>query len=419
MPLKRAPESEGYELYGPKPHLPDIPYSEWKSRIDKVKGLMQEENIDLLMLWNENNIRYFTAFTSVHWNMTSIVPLVALIPRDTSPVVITSEFFRWTVEAQSWVRDIRCTHGACEHSEKTIRQFPIEVATEIREMGYEKANIALEMGQIGDMFIPRPLNDILNLMNALPEANFVDGDHVIWRCRQIKSPLEIERLIKAAAIHREATTAVVNEFRSGMTEADVGKIFICNAYQNDAEQVVSGNIMCGAAKEGIYDTKHAFDGVTISKDDYLEIDMFLSYKGYWADMARVINVGPVTDEFRKYSDQLRRSFEAVVQAAKPGVPIKEIQKVSYESGGSDTYDEFAGHGIGLDIHEPPVLCLHTDEVLQAGMTLEIEPFFFRGLRSQGGQGLFHYENLIIITEDGCTPIYGLPKEIIQVTNPIE
>src|SRR3990172_2517615 len=100
MTLKKAPEPKGYELYGPEPTLPDFPYSEWAARIDKVQRLMREEDIDLLMLWSETNVRYFTAFTSTHWRLPSIQPLVALIPVDGAPLVVAPQLFRWTVEAQ-------------------------------------------------------------------------------------------------------------------------------------------------------------------------------------------------------------------------------------------------------------------------------------------------------------------------------
>jgi Xaa-Pro aminopeptidase len=285
-------------------------------------------------------------------------------------------------------------------------------------MGFGAGRIALEMGPRGDMFIPRPLNDILAFMKGLSAAEFVNGDAVIWGCRQIKSPLEIERLATAGAIHREAVRAVVEEFRAGMTEADVGTIFICAAYRAGAELVVPGNIMCGAAKEGVFDTKHSFDDVAIERNDYLEIDLAVGYKGYWADMARVLNAGPISEEFARDSDLLRRSFEAVVDAAKPGLSVRDLQRVFYEAGGCETPNEMAGHGIGLDIHEPPALTSDSTAVLEAGMALEVEPFFSRGWRSRGGGGLFHYENLIVITESGCTPVYSLDPEIIQVASPI-
>jgi Xaa-Pro aminopeptidase len=406
-------------MYGPTPTLPDIPHAEWQARISRAQSLMDAAAIDLLVLWAEKNVRYFSGFTSIHWSMASIQPLVVLVPASGDPVAITCEFFRSTVEAQSWIRDIRCPPNVDPHSEKVIRQFPLDIATEITELGFGSARIALEMGARGDMFIPRPLNDILTFLDALSSAELVDGDGVIWGCREIKSPLEIDRLVTAAAVHRQATAAVAQGYRPGMTEADVGKMFICAAYQAGAELVVPGNIMCGAAKEGVADTKHSFDGVTIGRGDYLELDLGVAYKGYWADMARVLNVGPVDDGFARDSELLRTAFEAVVDAARPGLSVRDLQRVFYEAGGCETPDEMAGHGIGLDIHEPPALTPDSEAVLAAGMTLEVEPFFIRGdWRWRGGGGLFHYENLMIITESGCTPVYSLDPRIIQVAHPI-
>jgi len=401
----------------PTSRFADFPYSEWKARIERAKTLMREQGIDLLMLWNDRNIRYFAAYTSTHWEQPSIPPLLVVIPVDADPVAMTGEFFLSTAEMQTWISDIRVIGKGYAYSEKTLREIPIEVAAIVRDIGYGKANIALEMGPLGNMYIPRPLNDIQALMSELPEARFVDGDGVIWGCRQIKSPLEVERLAMAASIHRRAFSDVVQEFRPGMTEHEVGNIFIFSAFQNGAETITTGSIKCGSDKEGMVDTKHSFDGVTIHKGDYLGLDMGVCYKGYWADMGRVINVGPITEDFKKYSEQLVRAFELVVQAAKPGMTVGELQQAIFASGGMDTPEETMGHGIGLDIHEPPFISRDSDMVLEPGMTLEVEPYLFRGSRKQGGLGYFHYENLIIITERGCTPIYSLPAEILQVAQP--
>jgi Xaa-Pro aminopeptidase len=98
------------------------------------------------------------------------------------------------------------------------------------------------------MYIPRPVNDIQAFMSELPEASFVAGDKIIWSCRQIKSALEIERMEQAGAINRQALTAVVHGYRPGMTEWDVGNLFICEAYQRGAEWVAVGHIACGSRK---------------------------------------------------------------------------------------------------------------------------------------------------------------------------
>ncbi len=342
--------------------------------------------------------------------------MVALIPLKDDPVVVTGEFFRWTVEAQSWIRDIRTQQDV--HQVNSEREFPRDVAEAVKEMGYAKANIGLEMGPLGHTWIPRPLNDIQTLMNALPDANFVDGDRVIWGCRTIKSPLEIDRLTTAATIHRQAMATVVEKYRPGMTEQDVGKIFICSAVENGADWVQSGHIMCGSEREGMWDTGHHFDGCPINRGDYLSIDIGVRYKAYWADMGRMINVGPATENWKKCWETIGNGFQAATEVARPGVRARDVWKAvndTVEAGGLMGFEMY-GHGIGLDVQEPPVLGATDETVLEPGMTFEVESLGAIGLRKFGGEGAFQYENLLIITEDGCSTVMGLPHHIIETTH---
>lgn len=415
MALKMPPP-QGYELYGPAPKFPDVPYAEWKARIDKVRKLMREQGIDLLMLWMKQNCRYFACFTSGHWELPSIQPLVALIPIEGEPVALTGEFFRWTVEAQSWIRDIRTQLDV--HQANSERDFPKDVAEAVKDMGYAKAVIAIEKGELGHVYIPRPLNDIETLMQALPHAKFVDGDKVIWGCRTIKSPLEVERLTKAAMIYRQCLSTVVERYRPGMTEMDVGKIYICAGYEAGADKVGTGHIMCGSDREGMWDTGHYFEGCTINRGDYLSLDTPVRYKGYWADMGRIINVGPATERWKQCWDAIGRGFDAAVKVARPGIKAKEVWKAvndAVEEGGLIGFEMY-GHGIGIDVQEPPVLGMTEETVLEAGMTFEVESLGGAALRKFGGEGIFQYENLLVITENGCYPVIGLPHHIIETTH---
>jgi Xaa-Pro aminopeptidase len=414
MPLKLTPP-QGYELYGPDPKFPDVPHAEWKARIERARTLMRRDGVDLLMLWSMQNCHYFASFTSTHWHLPSIQTMVALIPIDHDPVVVTGEFFRWTVEGQSWIRDIRTQQDV--HQVRSERRFPLDVAEVVRDIGYEKAKIGLEMGELGHTWIPRPLNDIQALIGALPKADFVAGDRIIWGCRSIKSPLEIDRLTKAATIHRQAMSTVVEKYRPGMTEQDIGKIFLCTAYENGAEWAKGGHIMCGSDREGMWDTGHHFDGCTVNRGDYLSLDMSVCYKGYWADMGRMVNVGPATENWKKCWDTIGRGFEAATKVAKPGIRAKDVWKAVndvIQDGGLMTFEMY-GHGIGMDIQEPPVLGATDETVLEPGMTFEVESLGALALRKFGGEGVFQYENLVIITEDGCSTVMGLPHHITETS----
>ena len=417
MSLFNAPET-GYELFGPDPTLPDTPYAEWRGRIERAQALMQERDIDLLMLWSRQNNRYFTGFTSIHWEIPSLQPVVTLIPAEGELVMITGQFFRWTVEAQCWIRDIRCQPDV--HDNRQIRSLPREVAAVARELGCGKgSSVALEKGEIGYTWIPRPLNDIETLMNELPGVRFVDGDEVIWGCRGRKSPFEIDRLTTAVAMHRNALSAIVEGYRPGMTEQDVGKLFLLAAIEQGADWTLPGHISCTSEKEGMFDTGCHWGGLSIRRDDVLSIDMHLRHKGYWADMGRFLHVAPIRDDYRKGLDVIHQAFDAGALAAKPGALACDVFNATNAviKGGGLFPNEMYGHGLGLDIHEPPMLVASDETVLEAGMTLAFEPSgMLGGLRKAGHPGMYQYENLLIITDSGCTPVYGLPRDLVEVAH---
>jgi Xaa-Pro aminopeptidase len=393
-----------------------VPHEEWKSRVEKARILMRERNIDLLIIASEKNCRYFTASTHSHWLAPSLQPQVALIPLEGECVIICGEFFRITFEAQSWIRDIRCQLDA--HQIEHEKEFPKEVASVVKEIGCDKGNIAVEQGPLGHMYIPRPPNHLKAFADQLPEANFVDGDQVIWGCRQIKSPLEIDRMRKSAAIHRQAMSTIVEEYRPGMTEKDVGKIFMHSLIESGADWTQSAHISCGSDKEGIFDCSHHFDGITINRGDYIWIDIVVPCMGYWADNGRVFNVGPVSDELRKNYEIAWEAFDTAAGVAGPGVKASQVWQAQADVVKNYGFEAFemCGHGIGMDIHEPPVLGYSDQTILEPGMTFQLEIMVFPGFRRAGGLGPIHYENLLIINENGCEVVHGLKREIIQVSH---
>jgi Xaa-Pro aminopeptidase len=167
----------------------------------------------------------------------------------------------------------------------------------------------------------------------------------------------------------------------------------------------------------MWDTGHHFDGCTINRGDYLSMDISVSYKGYWADMGRMINVGPPTETWKNYWDTIGRGFEASTKTARPGIKAKEVWKAVndvIQDGGLMTFEMY-GHGIGLDVQEPPVLGATDETILEPGMTFEVESLGASALRRFGGEGVFQYENLVVITDNGCSTVMGLPHHIYQTS----
>ena len=145
--------------------------------------------------------------------------------------------------------------------------------------------------------------------------------------------------------------------------------------------------------------------------------------GCWADMTRTFVNGTVRDEVAVLRDVVREALEAVRAAARPGVTGRALYDIAAEiveragfptqrtrtPGEPLTHGFYfgLGHGVGLEIHEPPGLGLAGGEPLVPGDVIAIEP----GIEGLEGIGGVRYEDLLLITEDGCETLTGFPYEL--------
>ena len=392
------------------PTFPDFPEAEWKGRINRAKELMSENEIDALVVWKRENVRYFFGFQTGHWGIPSLQPAVGIIPVDGEPLLIVPTLFVGNAQGFCWTRNIRYQERAHEVPEE--RALPKEVATIIKEIGCGQKNIALEMGFLGCMWIPRPLNDIEAFKAALPDARFVDGDKVIWGCRMIKSPLEVDRIRQACGVLAECYSAVIEQYRPGMSEMDVGKIILRVQVESGdfrgGDTIIAGHV--GSTQKGhIYDCL-ALDDVMITNNDHIALDLQHKHKGYWSDITRILRAGPIPDRLKRDYELTVECIDNAAGMIRPGVKANEIYKAAVEPlqhAGITRLPDMTGHGIGMDIHEPPSLDNTNEMLLQEGMVLALEV----------GAGEFGLEDQYIVTDKGSERIEGLNKSIVQVSHP--
>ncbi|MGA8718572.1 MAG: Xaa-Pro peptidase family protein, partial [Solirubrobacteraceae bacterium] len=141
----------------------------------------------------------------------------------------------------------------------------------------------------------------------------------------------------------------------------------------------------------------------------------------YADMTRTFVIGQAPAELRKYFDLTRESLARSLDAVRPGVPGSEVFRIScepYERAGLPTqlskapgqvleegYFHSLGHGVGLEVHEAPVLGRAPD-VLVAGDVITLEPGCYRP-----GFGGCRLEDLVLVTEDGAELLTDFPYQL--------
>jgi Xaa-Pro aminopeptidase len=145
--------------------------------------------------------------------------------------------------------------------------------------------------------------------------------------------------------------------------------------------------------------------------------------GCWADMTRTFVAGRVSGEVAALRDIVREALEAVRSAARPGITGRALYDVAAEvveaagyptqrtrePGQTLTHGFYfgLGHGVGLEVHEPPRLGLGGDDALVAGDVVAIEP----GIEGLEGIGGVRFEDLLLITADGSETLTNYPYDL--------
>lgn len=239
----------------------------------------------------------------------------------------------------------------------------------------------------------------------------------------IKSPREIELMREAGRILAITHNELEKALKPGISTLDIDRLgeeiirsYGCTpSFKNyngyPASICVSVN---GEVVHGIPHKDHIID-----EGDIVSLDAGVIYKGYHSDAARTHGVGEISPEARKLIDVTRQSFFEGIKFAKPGNHLNDIStaiQAYAESFGFGVVRDLVGHGIGSHLHEDPEVPNFKRRrkgiLLQPGMTLAVEPMINAGsydvvwmdddwtVVTEDGSLSAHYENTILITEDG-------------------
>lgn len=401
------------------PLYADFPRSEYEDRVRRAKEYMAEQKLDMLVLWDPANIRYFTGFHSLHWSCMTIQPAVYLLPLERDPVIITPDFFSGVAQGYTYLDDIRLLPKP--HITKNIRQVPVDVADAVKDLGCGRGRIGLEAGWLGGMGIIRPISDIDRFRGELDQATFVEGCDLIWKCRTIKSAVEVEALRKATQAIVYAYGEMVANFELGMTERDAGRLlrhWILEKTEDCGPPIATAS----SRRIPMPDTPSFYDEVTLSLGDRLVFEPLPTYKGYWGSCCRCFQIGPLPDEALRRAEGVDRAQAAAIAAIKPGVQTKDLLKVieeALEAEGMGSTIEMAGHGVGLNPQEPPMIAEEEESVFEEGMVIAVEVWVvdWAGTSlnvadlSQIIPQVFGNEDYVVVTKDGCDRFPSFRKDI--------
>ena len=244
-------------------------------------------------------------------------------------------------------------------------------------------------------------------VETLPEIK----GNIISDLRKVKDKEELALLMKAGELTSEGMKAAFEALTPGIKECELAA---------EIEYVMRKRGSNGTAFETIIASgKHsAFPHGScgnriIGEGDLVVIDVGATYKFYHSDMTRTLVAGNPSEKQKRLHDIAKTAQEASLKAIKPKTKAKEIdyaaRKIITDAGYSDYFVHGLGHGVGLEVHEPPILNPYSEEILAVGNVVTVEPGIYLV-----GYGGIRIEDTVAIQKDGAEKLthcsYNLGNE---------
>ena len=226
--------------------------------------------------------------------------------------------------------------------------------------------------------------------------------------RRVKEEWEIDLMARAAKIADDALASVLADGLLGRTEKQVRNRLDSTMRVQGADDVSFATIVATGANGAR--PHHEPSESLIEPGHGVVIDFGAEVDGYRSDMTRTIQIGDWPPEYRHLYDTVREAQRAGVDAVRDGVTGAHVdgvvRAVFAREGLEHEYVHGTGHGIGLYIHEEPILSPRCEAVLQSNEVVTVEPGLYRG-----GVGGVRIEDQVVVTGTGCRILTLSPKEL--------
>ncbi len=229
--------------------------------------------------------------------------------------------------------------------------------------------------------------------------------------RVIKDASEIEALKQAITLTESALQRTILAIRPGRTEQEIARRFQQELLEDGADGLSFMPIVVAAPNGGSPHTVPS--DRPLAKGDLITFDVGAAYAGYPGDITRCVALGKLDPEFEKIYQIVCEANTAGREACRLGTTAEEVDRASRrvitQAGYGEYFIHRTGHGLGLEVHEPPFIVEGNKQTLQPGMTFTVEPGIY--LPGRGGARV---EDDMLMTAEGAETLTSFPRELIRL-----
>ena len=350
------------------------------NRISAVRRYLKQLDLDAILITSIQNIRYLSGFTGSDG--------VVIVSSDSLWFLTDS---RYRTQAGEEVSGFTLV----EYSRKLEQCAELLQEHDFVRIGFEGSSLTVTQHAL--------LTDIL----ATADLVALPGDFA--SIRAVKDSDELIHLEEIATLASHSFLQLIPEIKPGVTERQMALRLEWLLRQAGADAASFGFIVASGARGGL---PHATPtNKTICFGDLVTFDFGGIKQGYCSDETVTVAIGAIDERQREVYRIVKEAHDLALECVRPGVTCREVDAVARDyiqaQGYGDFFGHGTGHGVGLEVHEKPVVSYRSEEILQEGMVVTIEPGIY--LPDWGGVRI---EDTLCVTCDGFRTLTKVPKELM-------
>lgn len=308
-------------------------------------------NLDALIVTNPTNIFYLSGFRG--FSPTDVEAILVYNPKAT---LITAKIY--TNEAKALQsKDLKVVIVLERH---LIEERAIELVGNAKRIGFEQNHLVYSF---------------YKQLKEKVSGKLVPTEDLIESQRMIKTEDEIKNIEKAQQISIDAFKKLIPTIKAGQTEEELRDRLEALIKSGGADGISFETIVASGPNSGV--PHHRTSKKPIANGEILLFDFGAMYKNYHADITRTIFFGKPTSQFQNIYDLVEKAQTAAFHKIKNGTSAQDAYNIANNifktEGVEKHFLHGLGHGIGLDVHEPPYLRATTNNLLESNMVFSVEP----------------------------------------------